>query len=119
MIRHVPMLCRQDHIDGRFGWAQDQWVPKSLPCCALRAKSVVGLPHACLPSLHGLLACGQACGLPSLYAGRPKLLLTYNFAAGGRTEGDIRVNGHPKVQATFARVSGYVEQTGQPCRSMT
>lgn len=35
------------------------------------------------------------------------------YDAGGRIEGDIRINGHPKVQATFARVSGYVEQTGQ------
>lgn len=30
--------------------------------------------------------------------------------AGGIIQGDIRMNGHPKVQATFARVSGYVEQ---------
>ena len=28
----------------------------------------------------------------------------------GRIEGDIFLNGHPKVQATFARVMGYVEQ---------
>ena len=32
------------------------------------------------------------------------------MAAGGVIQGDIRMNGHPKVQATFARVSGYVEQ---------
>lgn len=30
--------------------------------------------------------------------------------AAGKIEGDIRINGHPKQQATFARVSGYVEQ---------
>ena len=30
--------------------------------------------------------------------------------AGGRITGDVRVNGFPKEQATFARVSGYVEQ---------
>eukprot|EP00891_Asterochloris_glomerata_P005171 jgi/Astpho2/5171/Aster-04755 len=29
---------------------------------------------------------------------------------GGRIEGDIRVNGYPKEQDSFARVSGYVEQ---------
>jgi ABC-type multidrug transport system ATPase subunit len=29
---------------------------------------------------------------------------------GGYIEGDIRISGHPKVQCTFARVSGYVEQ---------
>lgn len=31
-------------------------------------------------------------------------------AAGGRISGEIMVDGHPKVQETFARVSGYVEQ---------
>ena len=36
-------------------------------------------------------------------------LNSWNFAA-GKIEGDIRINGHPKEQATFARVSGYVEQ---------
>ena len=30
--------------------------------------------------------------------------------AGGKITGDIRVSGHPKEQATFARVCGYVEQ---------
>ncbi|DBA79271.1 TPA: hypothetical protein ACH3X2_007820 [Trebouxia sp. C0005] len=28
----------------------------------------------------------------------------------GKIEGDIRINGHPKEQSSFARVSGYVEQ---------
>ena len=30
--------------------------------------------------------------------------------AGGVIEGDVRINGHPKVQETFSRVSGYCEQ---------
>lgn len=30
---------------------------------------------------------------------------------GGYTEGDIRVSGYPKVQETFARIAGYVEQS--------
>ena len=30
---------------------------------------------------------------------------------GGYIEGDIRISGFPKVQDTFARVSGYCEQT--------
>ena len=29
---------------------------------------------------------------------------------GGTIEGDIRIGGYPKVQETFARVSGYCEQ---------
>ncbi|XP_050220397.1 pleiotropic drug resistance protein 3-like isoform X1 [Mercurialis annua] len=30
---------------------------------------------------------------------------------GGTIEGDIRIGGYPKAQKTFARISGYVEQT--------
>lgn len=30
---------------------------------------------------------------------------------GGSNVGDIRVGGYPKVQKTFARISGYCEQT--------
>lgn len=29
----------------------------------------------------------------------------------GTIEGEIRIGGHPKVQDTFARISGYCEQT--------
>jgi ABC-type multidrug transport system ATPase subunit len=29
---------------------------------------------------------------------------------GGTTEGEIRIGGYPKVQDTFARISGYCEQ---------
>lgn len=29
---------------------------------------------------------------------------------GGKYTGDVRISGHPKEQASFARVSGYVEQ---------
>ena len=32
-------------------------------------------------------------------------------STGGVIEGDVRINGFPKVQSTFTRVSGYVEQT--------
>ncbi len=31
--------------------------------------------------------------------------------AGGRISGDIRINGFPQEQKTWARVSGYVEQS--------
>ncbi len=30
--------------------------------------------------------------------------------AAGTIKGDVRVSGHPKVQETFARIMGYVEQ---------
>ena len=35
---------------------------------------------------------------------------TLGRVAAGRIEGDVRINGHPKEQSSFARVSGYVEQ---------
>ncbi len=34
-----------------------------------------------------------------------------SWHAVGRIEGDIRVNGFPQEHRTFARVSGYVEQS--------
>ena len=33
---------------------------------------------------------------------------------GGLVRGRITVDGHPKEQATFARISGYVEQVRRP-----
>ena len=38
------------------------------------------------------------------------LVVTACYVTGGRIEGDVRINGHPKEQDSFARVSGYVEQ---------
>ena len=32
-------------------------------------------------------------------------------SAAGKIEGDVRVSGYPKVQETFARIMGYVEQS--------
>ncbi len=36
----------------------------------------------------------------------------------GRTTGDVRVNGHPQLFSTFARVSGYCEQASSPRRCL-
>jgi hypothetical protein len=36
--------------------------------------------------------------------------VTVPYLAGGKITGDVRVDGHPKQAATFARVCGYVEQ---------
>lgn len=33
---------------------------------------------------------------------------------GGKITGDVRINGHPKEQDSFARISGYVEQVHSP-----
>lgn len=39
---------------------------------------------------------------------------------GGRIEGDITISGYPKNQATFARISGYCEQSDvhSPCMTI-
>ena len=64
----------------------------------------------CAPCLQ-LLSTGSACLLAYAkeckYACPIKVVL---LAAAGKIEGDVRINGHPKEQASFARVSGYVEQ---------
>ena len=62
--------------------------------------------HRSLPtrspfSTHGVTGAGKTTLLDVL-AGRK---------TGGVIEGDIRVGGYPKVQQTFARISGYCEQT--------
>ena len=41
----------------------------------------------------------------------PRPYRAASLPAGGKIEGDIRVNGYPKEQNSFARVSGYVS----PC----
>ena len=35
----------------------------------------------------------------------------HSWCAAGKITGDVRVSGYPKVQETFARVIGYVEQS--------
>ena len=53
---------------------------------------------------------GRACTLYvwlSFYAQSER---TWCYAA-GKVVGDVRVSGYPKVQETFARVIGYVEQS--------
>ena len=57
--------------------------------------------------------CGQSRADPAAGAGKTTLMdVLAGRKTGGRIQGDVRLNGHPKVQDTFARVSGYVEQTG-------
>ncbi|KAI8531791.1 hypothetical protein RHMOL_Rhmol11G0163000 [Rhododendron molle] len=54
-----------------------------------------------LTALMGITGAGKTTLLDVL-AGRKTI---------GTIEGDIRIGGHPKVQDTFARISGYCEQT--------
>ena len=41
----------------------------------------------------------------------PEAQVRHACAAAGIIQGEVRVSGHPKVQGTFARVTGYVEQS--------
>ncbi|GJP31886.1 hypothetical protein CLOM_g15887, partial [Closterium sp. NIES-68] len=70
-------------------------------------------PKVLLNSVSGFVRPGTMTALMgSSGAGKTTLL---DVLAGrktiGRTRGDILVNSFPKVQATFARISGYVEQS--------
>lgn len=80
------------------------------------------LAKACsMTSLQSTSACGCSCHLSLLFCLTTHtcclsiLLLRLSvpkccLSVGGRIEGDVRINGHPKEQDSFARVSGYVEQ---------
>ncbi|CDO97981.1 unnamed protein product [Coffea canephora] len=64
--------------------------------------SVTGVFRPCvLTALMGVSGAGKTT-LMDVLAGRK---------TGGYIEGDIRISGFPKIQETFARVSGYCEQT--------
>ena len=74
------------------------------------AETAKDVASICLePYMHAVCPSGQL-GLA------PKYLLAAQVLAGRKTTGTIRgdiwVNGHPKVQDTFKRVCGYVEQFG-------
>jgi len=69
-----------------------------------------------LQLLHNITGAFQSGVLSALMgvtgAGKTTLLdVLAGRKTGGVIEGDIRVGGYPKVQQTFARISGYCEQT--------
>lgn len=60
-----------------------------------------------------LALCHSLEGVCPARAGKTTLMDTLaGRKTSGHVQGDIFVDGHPKDQATFARVSGYVEQVG-------
>ncbi|KAL3134274.1 ABC transporter G member 31 [Trebouxia sp. C0009 RCD-2024] len=78
--------------------------------------SLMRLPVSLLESLIWVAIVYYPVGLspnPDRETRRSKKLgnMSWQDTAGGKITGDIRINGHPKQQATFARVSGYVEQS--------
>jgi hypothetical protein len=61
----------------------------------------------CLACEQGFLSCKSISANPSKqFHFKPPV----HTVAAGKIEGDVRINGYPKEQASFARVSGYVEQ---------
>lgn len=54
-----------------------------------------------LTSLMGVSGAGK----------KPLMDVLSGRKTGGYIEGDVRIVGYPKVQETFARISGYCEQT--------
>ena len=79
--------------------------------------ALMGVSGAGKTTLMDVLA-GRKTGAPRPHSLNAKENLSENsphrllvLLAGGIIEGDIRINGHAKAQETFARVSGYCEQT--------
>jgi ABC-type multidrug transport system ATPase subunit len=69
-----------------------------------------------LQLLHNITGAFQPGVLSALMgvtgAGKTTLLdVLAGRKTGGVIEGDIRIGGYPKIQETFARISGYCEQT--------
>lgn len=69
-----------------------------------------------LQLLHNITGAFQPGVLSALMgvtgAGKTTLLdVLSGRKTGGTIEGDIRIGGYPKIQQTFARISGYCEQT--------
>ena len=69
-----------------------------------------------LQLLHNITGAFQPGVLSALMgvtgAGKTTLLdVLAGRKTGGVIEGDIRIGGYPKIQQTFARISGYCEQT--------
>jgi ABC-type multidrug transport system ATPase subunit len=74
-----------------------------------------GYMESKLQLLHNITGAFQPGVLSALMgvtgAGKTTLLdVLAGRKTGGVIEGDIRVGGYPKVQKTFARISGYCEQ---------
>ncbi|KMT19204.1 hypothetical protein BVRB_1g015960 [Beta vulgaris subsp. vulgaris] len=80
---------------------------------AMKAKGLPEKKLQLLSNVSGVFSPGVLTALVgSSGAGKTTLMdVLAGRKTGGYIEGEIRISGHPKVQHTFARISGYVEQT--------
>ena len=70
------------------------------------AECCVSISCCCCTSAHSVFPAG--CGMVHWVLHSEQTVMC---PAAGTIDGDVRVSGHPKVQKTFARVMGYVEQS--------
>ncbi|KAK9727139.1 hypothetical protein RND81_05G260600 [Saponaria officinalis] len=79
---------------------------------AMKAKGLPETRLQLLSNVSGVFSPGVLTALVgSSGAGKTTLMdVLAGRKTGGYIEGDIRISGYPKVQQTFARISGYVEQ---------
>src|SRR6266540_4219039 len=84
--------------------------------CLMQAMREQGYSESKLQLLHNITGAFKP-GVLSVVmgvtgAGKTTLLdVLAGRKTGGVIEGDIRIGGYPKVQDSFARISGYCEQT--------
>ncbi|XP_074289923.1 ABC transporter G family member 31 isoform X2 [Silene latifolia] len=102
MILPFQPLCMTFHNVSYFVDMPKAMKAKGLPETKLKLLSDVSgvFSPGVLTALVGSSGAGKTT-LMDVLAGRK---------TGGHIEGDIRISGYPKVQHTFARISGYVEQ---------
>ncbi|KNA04513.1 hypothetical protein SOVF_198570 [Spinacia oleracea] len=79
---------------------------------AMKAKGVLEKKLQLLSNVSGVFSPGVLTALVGESgAGKTTMMdVLAGRKTGGYIEGDIRISGYPKVQHTFARISGYIEQ---------
>nr|XP_027190419.1 ABC transporter G family member 31 [Cicer arietinum] len=88
---------------------------------AIRKQGVTETKLKLLANVSGVFAPGVLTALMgSSGAGKTTLMdVLAGRKTGGYIEGDIKISGYPKVQHTFARIAGYVEQNDIHSPQMT
>ena len=102
VISYVVTTILQDYICFFYAWLQEM---KAQGIAEDRLELLKGVSGAFRPgvltALMGVSGAGKTT-LMDVLAGRK---------TGGYIEGNITISGYPKKQETFARISGYCEQT--------